>query len=36
MKAAFFRLPGEVALRELPMPEPKAGEALVRVLACGI
>ncbi len=36
MKAAFFRLPGEVELRDVPMPEPKAGEALVRVIACGI
>lgn len=36
MKAAFFKLPGEVTLRELPIPQPKAGEAVVRVLACGI
>ncbi len=36
MKAAFFKLPSEVTLRELPLPEPKAGEVLIRVLACGI
>ncbi|MCS7254501.1 MAG: alcohol dehydrogenase catalytic domain-containing protein [Armatimonadota bacterium] len=36
MKAAFFRLPGEVELREVSTPEPKAGEALVRIIACGI
>lgn len=36
MKVAFFRLPGEVELRDVPTPEPKAGEALVRVITCGI
>ena len=36
MKAAFFRLPGEVETRDLPVPVPGAGEVLVRVLACGI
>jgi len=36
MKAAFFRLPGEVEVRDVPTPEPSHGEALVRVLACGI
>lgn len=36
MKAAFFRLPGEVELRDVATPEPKAGEALVRIITCGI
>lgn len=36
MKAAFFRLPGQVELRDLPGPEPQGREALVRILASGI
>ena len=36
MKAAFFKLPGEVEVREVPEPSPGPGEVLVRVLACGI
>lgn len=36
MKAAFFKLPGEVELREVPRPQPEADQVLVRVLASGI
>ena len=36
MKAAFFKLPGEVEIRDVPRPVPGAGEALVRVSACGV
>lgn len=36
MKAAFFQLPGEIELRDVPTPEPKDDEVLVRVIACGI
>jgi threonine dehydrogenase-like Zn-dependent dehydrogenase len=36
MKAAFFRSPGKVQLRELPVPDPGLGEALVRVARSGI
>jgi threonine dehydrogenase-like Zn-dependent dehydrogenase len=36
MKAAFFKLPGEVETREAPRPAPGPGEALVRVTACGV
>ncbi|HET6202972.1 MAG TPA: zinc-binding dehydrogenase [Planctomycetota bacterium] len=37
MRAAVFEGPGKpLALRDLPTPEPKPGEVLVRVAACGI
>lgn len=37
MKVAFFKMPGEVELRQLERPRPeRPGEVLVRVLACGI
>lgn len=36
MKAAFFRYPREVEIREIETPEPRRSEVLVRVLACGI
>jgi len=36
MRAAVFRGPGEMALDELPMPEPGPGEVLLRVEACGV
>jgi threonine dehydrogenase-like Zn-dependent dehydrogenase len=36
LKAAFFRLPGEVELREVDDPRPQAGQVLVRILASGI
>jgi threonine dehydrogenase-like Zn-dependent dehydrogenase len=36
MKAAFFRLPGQVELREVDDLQPQAGQVLVRVLASGI
>ncbi len=36
MKAAFFRYPGQVQLREVQVPQPKGPQVLVRVLACGI
>lgn len=36
MKAAFFKTPGQVELREIECPRPREGEVLVRVLACGI
>jgi len=41
MRAALFRKPappGEkvLSIEEVPMPEPKEGESLLRVLACGV
>ena len=36
MKAAFFKMPGQVELREVDGLQPEAGQALVRVLASGI
>ncbi len=36
MKAAFFKLPGEIELRDVPRPEPEANQVLVHVRACGI
>jgi L-iditol 2-dehydrogenase len=36
MKAAYFKLPGRVELREVPDLEPTAGQVLVRILASGI
>ncbi len=36
MRAAFCTAPGEIALREVDTPAIAAGQALVRVAACGI
>ena len=36
MKAIAIEKPFEVSVREIPFPEPKAGEALLRILTCGI
>ena len=41
MKAAVLSSPGEVAkrplqIREIPQPKPSAGQALLRVRACGV
>ena len=36
MKAAFFKSPGRVELREVEIPEPRGSEVLVRVASCGI
>jgi L-iditol 2-dehydrogenase len=36
LKAAFFKLPGQVELREIDDPRPQAGQVLVRILASGI
>ena len=36
MKAAVFLGPGSLEIRELPVPEPQAGEVLIRVLGCGV
>jgi hypothetical protein len=36
LKAAFFKLPGQVELREMDDPRPQAGQVLVRILASGI
>lgn len=36
MKAITINNPYEIALKELPMPEPAEGEALLKVLYCGI
>jgi L-iditol 2-dehydrogenase len=38
MKAAFLNNPGEIDIREVPVPEPSAGEVLIRIraaLTCG-
>ena len=31
MKAMFIDTPGQVSIKELPMPVPKKGEALLKV-----
>ena len=36
MKAALFKLPGGIQLRQEPRPRPETGQVLVKVLACGI
>ena len=36
MKAAVFYQKGDLRIEELPMPEPKAGEVQIQVMACGI
>jgi threonine dehydrogenase-like Zn-dependent dehydrogenase len=36
MRAAFFERAGSIAVREVPLPEPAAGEVRLRVRACGI
>lgn len=36
MKAMFIDTPGQVSIKELPMPVPKRGEALLKVLYGGI
>ncbi len=36
MKTAFFKLPGQVELREIEDVRPQAGQVLVRILASGI
>jgi L-iditol 2-dehydrogenase len=36
MKVAFLQKPFEFTVEEVPTPQPKAGEVLVRVAACGI
>ena len=36
MKAVVLEKPFEIAVREMPVPRPQAGEALLRILECGI
>ena len=36
MKAVVYRGPGQLAVEDVPVPEPGPGEMLVRVDACGI
>lgn len=36
MKAAFFLGPGQMEVRETPVPEPKEGEVLLQVSACSL
>jgi L-iditol 2-dehydrogenase len=36
MRAVVYRGPGQIAVEEVPVPEPGPGEMLVRVDACGI
>lgn len=36
MKAAVYRGKGKVVVERVPVPEPGAGEALVRIAACGV
>ena len=36
MKAICITQPFETEIRDIPMPVPKAGEALLRILYCGI
>ena len=36
MKAAYVKVPFMTELRDIPVPEPGADEALVRVSACGV
>lgn len=36
MKAAVMKTPGEIAIEEIPVPEPAADEVLVKVMAVGV
>jgi D-arabinose 1-dehydrogenase-like Zn-dependent alcohol dehydrogenase len=36
LKAVVYRGQGQIAVEEVPVPEPAAGQMLVRVDACGI
>jgi len=36
MKATVFLKPGQIVLRDKPLPTPSAGHALVRVTGCGV
>ncbi|MBM4383921.1 MAG: alcohol dehydrogenase catalytic domain-containing protein [Deltaproteobacteria bacterium] len=36
MRAVVSRAPGELSVEEVPEPKPSAGQAVLRVLACGI
>lgn len=36
MKAAVFESPGRIEVRDLPIPEPSAGEVRIKVLGCGV
>ena len=36
MKAITIAEPGKIRLTDIPRPEPREGEALLRVLYCGI
>jgi alcohol dehydrogenase, propanol-preferring len=36
MKAAVVRKPNDLVIEDRPVPEPKAGEVLIRVHACGV
>ena len=36
MKAAVFYKENDLRIEDLPVPEPKVGEVLIKVKACGI
>jgi D-arabinitol dehydrogenase (NADP+) len=36
MRAALITGPGRIAIEDVPRPQPKPGEAVVKVLACGV
>ena len=36
MKAAVFKAPGQIEVRDLPIPEPSPGEVRIKVLGCGV
>ena len=36
MRAAVSREPGQIAIEEVPEPEPRAGEVKIRMVASGI
>jgi 2-desacetyl-2-hydroxyethyl bacteriochlorophyllide A dehydrogenase len=36
VKAAVFESPGRIEVRDLPIPEPSAGEVRIKVLGCGV
>lgn len=36
MKTVFVKAPFQFKIKEIPIPQPAAGEVLLRVKACGI
>jgi 2-desacetyl-2-hydroxyethyl bacteriochlorophyllide A dehydrogenase len=36
VKAAVFKAPGQIEIKDIPIPEPSPGEVRIKVLGCGI